>query len=280
MSLASKVEPISNLRHFAPVRSTIFRQCALVVLSFFAAPACAQTISVPSAIESARKTVAPVVCIVRDAATGQGHVRFQIIGTAFIVEPRGVFVTADHVFNEFLKAPYKDACMPAITFPVGGWKRAEQDVRYFSFDVAVCRVNEASDIAICRTTNDLSTEKTINYEVATVSTVKPLDGTEIFFTGFPLQATDPISSVGSIAGYTADSGYNVVLIDKNAWPGASGSPIYLADGKTVVGMLTRTGTGDAAGLSFGIVGTRIAGVLADTEAKWAEAEKQTGEQKK
>jgi hypothetical protein len=90
-----------------------------------------------------------------------------------------------------------------------------------------------------------------------------------------LQATDPVTSIGAIAGYSAGDSYSTVLIDKNAWPGASGSPICLLDGKTVIGMVTKTGTGDASGLSFGIAGEKIISVLA--RANWEKEQKKASE---
>lgn len=49
-----------------------------------------------------------------------------------------------------------------------------------------------------------------------------------------------------------------MLVDKNNWPGASGSPIYLEDGR-VIGVLVQRGIGinDAAGLTLGRVSKLI-----------------------
>jgi len=234
----------------------------------------AQKASLVDSIEEAKKTVAPVVCLVRDAATGTEQVRFRILGTAFMEDTKGTFITARHVIVDFVNSgPLKSSCMPALTFPVGGWKRdASADVRWFKFDAGVCQVNDL-DIAICRTVIDLSKDTSIHYAVPSISINKPLDGATIFFTGFPLQATDPITSIGSLAGFAAEGGYYTMMIDKNAWPGASGSPIFLEDGKTVVGMILRTGTGDASGLSFGVAAEKIKEVLANAEKNWAASEK-------
>lgn len=108
----------------------------------------------------------------------------------------------------------------------------------------------------------------VRYRLPNISTEKPADRTSVFFTGFPLQATDPITSVGAVAGFVADGGYTTIMIDKNAWPGASGSPVYLADGKTIVGMILRMGTGDAIGLSFGVNGGKITEVLNNARKNW------------
>ncbi len=237
-----------------------------------------QSAAVTNSIELAKKTVAPIVCLVRDAATGTKMERFRIIGTASMVDQKGMFITADHVISDMLASPLEEACKPAITFPVGGWKRDQQNVKWFSFDSAACRVNNTFDVAVCRTTEDLSKQREISFEVASVSAERPPDGTSVFFTGFPLQATDPITSIGAIAGYPADEySYATVIVDKNAWPGASGSPIYLSDGKAVIGMLTKTGTGEAAGLSFGTAGERVSAILANAKAFWEEGQKKASE---
>jgi hypothetical protein len=237
-----------------------------------------QSVSVTNPIELAKKTVTPVVCLVRDASTGLQLIRFRILGTGFMVDQTGTFITANHVITEMLNPPLKDACKSAISFPVGGWKRdPHTDVKWFFFDPGTCQINNPSDVAVCRTAEDLSREQEISFDVATISKERAQDGTAIFFTGFPLQATDPITSMGSVAGYPVEESYSTVVIDKNAWPGASGSPIYLSDGKTLIGMITRTGSGDAAGLSFGIGGEKISAILANARSHWEEQKKKKGE---
>jgi len=228
----------------------------------------------------AKNTVAPIVCLLHDAATGTEMIRFEIFGTAFMVDKKGTFITAGHVIAALLTSPSKDVCFPAITFPVGGWKRDPRtDVRWFTFNSGACQVNTKFDVAVCRTIGEMNSKyPEIRFDVATISTERPPDGTTIFFTGFPLQATDPVTSIGAVAGYSAGDSYSTVLIDKNAWPGASGSPIYLSDGKTAIGMVTRTGTGDSAGLSFGIAGERIASVLADAKTNWEKAQNKANEE--
>jgi hypothetical protein len=248
---------------------------ALAICIFLMAPARAQERTLVDGIDIAKKTVAPIVCLVRDAVSGTQQDRFRIVGTAFMEDAKGTFITAWHVVADFVNAgPWKSACTTAITFPIGGWKRdPEAQIKWFQFDATACQVNQGLDVAVCRTTEDLSKVTAIHYEVPTISISKPLDGTTIFFTGFPLQATDPVTSIGALAGFAADGGYSTLLIDKNAWPGASGSPVFLNDGKTIVGMLLRTGTGDAAGVSFGISADKISQVLAEAHKNWSETDK-------
>jgi V8-like Glu-specific endopeptidase len=57
----------------------------------------------------------------------------------------------------------------------------------------------------------------------------------------------PITSQGHIASYSVRT--NEFLIDKNAWPGASGSPVYGAEGE-VIGLIIQRGLGDGSGLAY------------------------------
>lgn len=286
--LADKLTLVSKVADHTAIPWKIIRHCSAglwLLLTPFVAFSQSTTVATDSvqavtdSIGLAKNTVAPIVCLVRDASTGVQMTRFQIIGTAFMVDKKRTFITASHVIAAMLTSPSKEVCLPAITFPLGGWKRdPQQNVQWFSFNSGVCQVNVAFDVAVCRTTDDMiSKHKEISFGVATISNERPPDGTTVFFTGFPLQATDPITSIGAIAGYPADNSYATVIVDKNARPGASGSPIYLSDGKTAIGMLTRTGTGDAAGLSFGIVGERISAILASAKAQWEQDQKKADE---
>jgi hypothetical protein len=232
-----------------------------------------QTPTLVDAIGEAKQTIAPVVCMVSNPNTANKPIRFRILGTAIMVDTHGVFITAWHVMDDLLNnSPWKNACVPAITFPVGGWKRADTEVNWFAI-LTNCQVTKLLDVVVCQTIFDLS-KQGVSFKTGTISTEQPLDGTAIFFTGFPLQATDPVTSVGTIAGFVADGGYTTLMIDKNAWPGASGSPIYLADGKTIVGMILKTGTGDAAGLSFGISGAKLTEILASARSNWKKEREQ------
>jgi S1-C subfamily serine protease len=264
---------VTTLRNCATYVRRIFGQCAASLILLVLIPFVeGQNSDIAKGIETAKKTVAPIVCLVNNS-NGKGVTRFRILGTAFIVDASGIFVTANHVISDFLTSPWKDVCVSAVTFPTAGWKRVDQDVQWLGFDTSKCQINTNFDVAVCKTVDDLS-KKNVSYEVASISSDKPADGTTIFFTGFPLQATDPITSIGAIAGFSAQDGYNTILIDKNAWPGASGSPIYVPDGKKVIGMLLKTGAGDAAGLSFGVVGEKISAILPGAVDNWKKAEEQ------
>jgi V8-like Glu-specific endopeptidase len=104
------------------------------------------------------------------------------------------------------------------------------------------------DIARCRSVARITVEFTpVRFEDS-----EQRAATAVAFTGFPLQSLDPITSRGYIAAYTsqvAGLGKTEMLIDRTAWPGDSGSPVYLEDGR-VIGMVQKRGTGNAEGIAF------------------------------
>jgi hypothetical protein len=81
----------------------------------------------------------------------------------------------------------------------------------------------------------------------------PPDGTEIAFTGFPLQLRDPLTVRASVACYQAvwenDRPVPRLLVDRVAWPGSSGSPVYLASGR-VIAILIGGGKDEATGMTI------------------------------
>jgi S1-C subfamily serine protease len=259
----------------AATRQWLYLAGCAAALLVAALPAFSQASNNVRIVETAKRTACPLGCIVRDAATGKRIVHFQTVGTAFMLDTTGTFATAKHVIDELLAPPRKVACRSAAGFPVGGWKREDQEIKWFYFDAGVCEVNAVFDVAICRTTQDMTKQAFVTYDVADISSERPPDGTTVIFTGFPLQSTDPVSSVGVVAGFGSADNYNTMIVDKTTWPGASGSPIFSLDGR-VVGMLTKTGTGQGTGLSFATVGNRIKSILAHARANW---EKQSGQQK-
>ena len=95
------------------------------------------------------------------------------------------------------------------------------------------------------------------------------DGTAEAFTGFPLERTTPITSIGSVAGRAAlddNDPWFSYLLDKTAWLGASGSPVYTEGGK-VIGMIVRTGTDEAAGIGIAQCSTAIVDLLTRTQVE-------------
>ncbi len=219
----------------------------------------------------------PIVCVVR-ARNDKRIVRYRTVGTGFLVDMTGTFVTALHVIDSFSGSTQKTTCQGAIAFSTGEakarengqwsalpkseWERPPKDVKWVPVDFATCHRNIEFDVAVCKTMRDLTTE-TVSHGVASVSVERPPRGTSVFFIGFSLQATNSVVRTGNVMEFVATN----IYIDKSAWPGASGSPIFLAGGKQVVGMITKTGIENCAGSSFGVAGDKIAAILAEARPK-------------
>ena len=208
-------------------------------------------------IKDMKRSVVPIVCGYTDSK-GQWVIA-DIEGTGFFVDHRaGRFVTASHVLDSldtFKKQVSEHPCESAIYIPNEGWEKVGKviDFEYFTFNK--CIRSASADVAVCTLIENPFTSprlarnliQEVSFDTGTVP-----DGTGAAFTGFPLQRTTPITSIGSVAGRAItddDNRWFSYLLDKTAWPGASGSPVFTEDGK-VIGMITRTGTDDSAGLSF------------------------------
>ncbi len=112
------------------------------------------------------------------------------------------------------------------------------------------------DIARCHTIDNLTEVKDGKFEPVPVDidADKRDDGTAVAIMGFPLFNFAPISSRGYIGGYEdTPQGSTQMVIDRAAWPGGSGSPVYDYRGR-VVGMLVQAGQGEASGLSIALSG--------------------------
>jgi S1-C subfamily serine protease len=51
-----------------------------------------------------------------------------------------------------------------------------------------------------------------------------------------------------------------VILDKETWPGASGSPVYTVDGK-VIGLITQRGQNEATGIAIAVDGRALSAFL-------------------
>ena len=199
-------------------------------------------------IEGIKKTVVPIVC---GATTQDGSFKItSTIGSAFFINNEGYFLTAGHVLDDWDKIDRSNGdCFPAVYIPKSDWQTLSV-VRWFRF--GNCIRPGAADVAVCKATINPFSLEDIKKKI-TIAFLKPnlllVDGTPVAFTGFPLSSLRPITSMGNIASYIKMD--NLIIIDKNAWPGASGSPVYLADGK-VIGILIKRGINDGSGLAYAV----------------------------
>ena len=204
------------------------------------------------AIEKMKDAVAPLDCL---AVNGAESKVLERMGTAFLVSEAGDFLTAAHVIREMQKR--EGACpTTAITLPAQEWHpeaRTEQ-MRWFPFKISDCRIDDILDVAKCRLSEDLSVGiREFHLKVFPVQFEwnLPRDGTQVAFTGFPLQARDPMTFRAGVAAYRIpgrDEPIPELVLDHTALPGFSGSPVYLADGR-VVAILVGNGTGEATGIT-------------------------------
>ena len=214
-----------------------------------------RTISSPDpfidAIETMKHSVAPLLCVATDSAKSTLLSRR---GTAFFVSAAGEFLTAGHVILDMQKGD-SPCPVPAIVLPVERWQPGVSDepVAWFSFKIANCAIDRERDVAACPLTDDLS--KPISGLAFKIVPVKfewntPPDGTQVAFTGYPMNARDPMTFRADVAAYRPvwrnEKVIAELLLDRAAWPGSSGSPVFLSDGG-VIGILiaARTEEGTA-----------------------------------
>lgn len=209
--------------------------------------------SFTGAIQGMKRSVIPIACI---SVNGTVAETLSVEGTGFFVAADGTFITANHVI-EGMVSPTRKAPCPHTAFylpQTGGWSVGEATFRsdYYVFHASDCQRDADIDVARCRSVRPVGSAHKI-VPVIFEAELQP-DGTPVAFTGFPLQFQIPLSSVGNVSGYARTRedgrGPRSIIMDKEAWPGASGSPLYLANGK-VVGLLRLRGINDGTGRTIG-----------------------------
>jgi S1-C subfamily serine protease len=181
----------------------------------------------------------------------------SIEGTGFFVSSDGTFVTAGHVARGlYLAAPPRQSIceIPAIYVPKDGWKEGAPTIDLGWFKISTCKGDDDLDLAVCKPVENPFISKDINVKpsVVLLDTSIQKEGSAIAFTGFPLSTVQPITAraaIGAYWGLASESNPREIVIDHNNWPGASGSPVYLPDGK-VVGLILKRGLNEATGLAF------------------------------
>jgi S1-C subfamily serine protease len=219
------------------------------------------------AIETAKQFVVPIVCFGLNPDNKVPYL-ISVEGSGFFVSGDPRVLTAAHVGRAIEEKQRIPSCaFPGIYVPTKGWSNTNLDVKIKYVPISQCLVGQNLDIAACNLLEDLTKDKEIEVQPTSAvldSTIYP-DGTPVAFTGFPLSFVQPITSQGIIGTYRGPNallGPLEMVIDKNAWPGASGSPVYESSGK-VVGIIVQRGFNDSSGLAFAIPGHAISKFLAD-----------------
>lgn len=217
-------------------------------------------------IDQIKGSIVPVACAYIDE-----HNVFQVVGIAgsgFLVDAFGRFVTAAHVLDGLMSiAQTRHKCFPVFYIPDEKWTKFRKNfgVQYFSF--TGCLRDDSLDLAVCQPRENPFTSGRVHKEniapIAFDSTEWP-DGTPVAFTGFPLEYAFPVTSKGVVAGKRAvptSETYFDVIIDKSAWPGASGSLVYISSGRAV-GLVLAAGVNSGSGLAYARSAAAIVDFLA------------------
>lgn len=215
------------------------------------------------AVDQIKKSIAPVVCV-HPNANSDWQLE-SIEGTAVFISRDGSFITPNHVISGMAGPRTRPCTLSAIYIPDDGvWRRGTSAFRihYASFVGSGCTVNTRLDMAYC---SPVPGSMTMSVAPARFETAPQADGTPVAFSGFPLNNPIPLTTIGAIATYSSTSSGGTIVMDKTAWPGASGSPIYLQNGR-VIGIVLARGTGDAAGLAYGRTVLSINNMLPTTFA--------------
>lgn len=221
----------------------------------------------PRSITAIKPSLGLVACV---SQSGSQSKTVGAVGTGFFVNAHGDFITAAHVVEALDTYGKLNDCIGALEIPIKGWPKTALTYDYVPYAFSCVR-EAALDVAACHTVVNPFTDGRIKARLAPVqfesSSVE--EGTPLAFSGFPLQILIPVTSVGVVAAYVLEpAGGRILAIDKIAWSGYSGSPVYLASGK-VVGMILARGdrdrngdvTKDALGVSYARPASELQAVL-------------------
>lgn len=243
----------------------------VVILIFFGAsapPSCiGKDRTFTKAIQEAKRFAVPIVCFGKDPDTKAPYL-ISVEGTGFFVSGDPRVLTAGHVGRGIINKGRIPACpIAAIYLPIDGWDNSNLNVKIRYLPIQDCFVGASLDIAVCSLAQDPANDIEVRVKPKAGELDGKIypDGTPVAFVGFPLSFIQPIASQGIIGTYrnpVLNFGPTEIVIDKNAWPGASGSPVINSTAG-VAGMIVQRGFNDASGLAFAIPSAVIKKFLAD-----------------
>lgn len=219
------------------------------------------------AIETMKRSVISVDCVMVHGAEAE---ILQRAGSAFFISGAGDFLTAAHVILA-MQVDTRLCPATAITAPRDGWRPEARDEPrvWFPFNTSGCRIEQDSDVAACRLNEDLSRSK-LKSRIAPVKFEWriPSDGTQVASTGFPLSVRDPVTVRAAVAGYRIpwqnEKPIPELVLDRAAWPGYSGAPVYLSDGR-VIGILIAGGPDETPGMAIARPASSFRELLAEKQ---------------
>lgn len=222
----------------------------LLLLIVIAFSSCAKQAQQIDAVEYVQRGVVPIICA--QAGDNNNITSAQIVGSGFFINRTGYFLTASHVLLELDAAIKQSHCIGAIYVPKTSWKDRTVHTQLKFFTFTDCRYKADIDVGACVPSANPFDDPEVKDRIQTLALgnlSNHPDGSPVAFTGFPLGIVFPVTSKGEIAAFIPDE--NLLLIDKSAWPGASGSPVYDPQGK-VLGLLFKRGTNESEGIAAAV----------------------------
>ena len=220
------------------------------------------------AVEAMKHSVAPIACVAVKGAESKLLARW---GTAFFLSTTGEFMTAAHVVLDMQKndppCPVTAVILPR--YKIWDPSALNEPSEWFAFDIHNCIIEKDLDVAKCPLSDDPFNQKVgRDFEIVPVKFDWriPPDATQVAFTGFPMNVRDPMTLRANVAAYRpvwrSEKVVPELVLDRSAWPGSSGSPVFLSDGKVigiVIASRTEEGTAMTAVRSASVVDALHAG---------------------
>jgi len=213
------------------------------------------------------RSLFPIVCG-RLEQPGDKFTALYTVGTGVFIDTAGHFITAGHVIRrKFSTNPDEPTeCLPAIYIAKSGWQPGAQsyDANWFKFGDCIQDANV--DVAVCHAEGN-PFAASLHISAVRIAKTTPAPGTQVAFTGFPVQSNQPVTTQSRILRLDAAGKMNLWVLttevaDQPPWPGSSGSPVYLSDG-SLIGIIVRRGINADNGLAFALSSESIRAFLAE-----------------